>query len=152
MSTHTRAAGLALAAVVAAGAPSPASARNAVYGGRTSAGAPIVITADRKAKSLRSAVVSWRAACDDGRGFPIALPLTAVKAEAGFDPGFSELATSRNGKGRFAGVQLGSSDLGDRVGMLSARYAGKLSAKRASGTLDATITVVDRASGTTVAT
>ena len=34
---------------------------------------------------------------------------------------------------------------------MSARYAGKLSAKRASGTLDATITVVD-ASGTTVTT
>ena len=152
MPTHTRAAGLAIVAVVAAGAPSPASARNAVYGGSTSAGAPIVITADKKAKSLRSAVVSWRAACDNGRGFPIAVPLRAVKAEAGFDPGFSELATSRNGKGRFAGVQLGSSDLGDQVGTLSARYAGKLSAKRASGTLDATITVVDRASGTTVAT
>ena len=73
MPTHTRAAGLVIVAVVAAGVPSPASARNAVYGGSTSAGAPIVITADKKAKSLRSAVVSWRAACDNGRGFPIAV-------------------------------------------------------------------------------
>jgi len=152
MRTPTRAAGLTIVAVAAASAPSAASARNAVYGGSTSAGAPIVINADKKAKSLRSAVVSWRAACDDGRGFPIAVPLTAVKAEAGFDPDFSELATSRNGKGRFAGVQLGGSDMGDQVGALSARYAGKLSAKRASGTLDATITIIDRASRATVAT
>ena len=39
MPTLIRAAGLAIVAVVAAGAPSPASARNAVYGGSTSAGA-----------------------------------------------------------------------------------------------------------------
>src|SRR5918994_6617167 len=112
MLTHTRAAGLAIVAVAAAGAPSPASARNAVYGGSTSAGAPIVITTDKKAKSLRSAVVSWQAACDNGRRFPVAVPLTAVKTEPGFLPGFRELATSRNGKGRFAGVQVGSFDMG----------------------------------------
>ena len=151
MLTHTRAAGLAIAAVAAAAAPSPASARNAVYGGSTSAGAPIVINADKKAKSLRSAVVSWRAACDNGRAFPVAVPLTPVRAGAGFDPGFRELATSRNGKGRFAGDQVGAFDLGEEAGLMKARYVGKLSAKRASGTLDATITVVDQA-GTTVAT
>ena len=151
MPTHTRAAGLAIVAVVAAGAPSPASARNAVYGGSTSAGAPIVINADKKAKSLRSAVVSWRADCDDGRGFPITAALTAAKAEPGFDPSFSELATSRNGKGRFAGVQVGGLDMGEQAAILSARYAGKLTAKRASGTLDATITVVDQG-GNTVTT
>lgn len=151
MPTHTRAAGLAIVAVTAACTASPASARNAVYGGSTSAGAPIVIKADKKAKSLRSAVVSWRASCDNGRGFPIAVPLTTVKAEPGFDPGFSELATSRNGKGRFAGVQAGALNMGDLAGLLAASYTGKLSAKRASGKLEATITVVDQA-GNTVTT
>ena len=151
MPTHTRAAGLALVAVVAAGVPSPASARNAVYGGSTSAGAPIVITADKKAKKLKSAVVSWRAVCDDGRGFPVAMPLAVAKAESGFDPGVRELATSRNGKGRFAGVQVGSFSMGDQAAIMAANYAGKLSAKRASGTLVAVIRVVDQASGDTVA-
>ena len=152
MPINTRAAGLAIVAAAALGATSPASARNAVYGGSTSAAAPIVINADKKAKSLRSAVVSWSAACDDGDRFPVAVPLTAVRSEPGFQPGFRELATSRNGKGRFAGVQLGAFDMGEQVGILSATYAGKLAAKRASGTLNATITVIDRASGSTVAT
>ena len=129
MPTHTRAAGLAIVAVVAAGAPSPASARNAVYGGSTSAGAPIVINADKKAKSLRSAIVSWRATCDDGQRFPVAIPLTAVKSESGFVPGIRELATSRNGKGRFAGINVGAFDMGELAGLMSANYAGKLSAQ-----------------------
>jgi hypothetical protein len=119
MLTPTRAAGLAILAVAAAGA-SPA-------------------------------FVSWAAACDDGDRFPVAVPLSVAKSEPGFDPGFRELATSRNGKGRFAGVQVGGFDMGELAGLLSARYAGKLSAKRASGTLEATITVIDRA-GTTVTT
>lgn len=152
MLSPTRAAGLAIIAAAAASTPSPALARNAVYGGSTSAGAAIVINADKKAKTLRSAVVSWRAACDDGRGFPVSVPLEAVKSEAGFKPGFRELATSRNGKGRFKGTEVGAFDMGDHAGILNATYTGKLTAKRATGTLEATITVIEQASGTTVAT
>lgn len=144
--------GIAIAVAAATGPPSPASAANAVYGGSTSKGAAIVINADKKARKLRSAVVSWTADCDNGRRFPVAAPLKAVTAEAGFDPGFRELATSRNKKGRFAGTQLAGFDLGDSIGGLVASYSGKLSSKRASGKLDATITVLDRASGETVTT
>ena len=153
MPITTRAAGIVLAAAAAAAAaPSPAFAAGAGYGGSTSTGAAIVINADKQARTLRSAVVSWTAACDDGRRFPVAAPLKAVAAEPGFQPGFREIATSRNGKGRFAGTQLGGMDMGDLAAALSARYAGKLSAKRASGTLDATITVIDKASQNTVTT
>ena len=152
MPITTRAAGIVLAATAAASTASPAFASSAVFGGSTSAGAAIVINADKKARSLRSAVVSWTASCDDGRRFPAGMPLKAVAAESGFQPGLRELATSRNGKGRFAGTQLGGLDLGDQVGVLSARYAGKLSAKSARGTLEATITVIDKASENTVAT
>jgi hypothetical protein len=152
MPISTRAAGIAIAAVAAASTPSPAHAAGAVYGGSTSADAAIVINADKKARSLRSAVVSWSARCDDGHRFPMAMPLKAVKAESGFKPGFRELATSRNGKGRFAGTQLGGFDMGEQTGILSATYAGKLSAKSARGTLEATITIVDEASLNTVAT
>jgi len=153
MPITTRAAGIFLAAAAtAAVAPAPALAGGAVYGGSTSAGAAIVIKADKKAKALRSAVVSWSASCDDGQRFPVSAPLTAVTAEPGFTPEFRELATSRNGKGRFAGTQLGGFTMGDQFGAMTAHYSGKLSATRASGTLDATITIVDRASQSTVAT
>ena len=119
MPITTRAAGFAIAAI-AVTTPAPALAGNAVYGGSTSAGAAIVINADKKAKKLRSMVVSWRANCDDGRGFPVAAPLKAVVAEAGFTPGGNELATTRNKKGRFAGIQLATYDLGDASGGLVA--------------------------------
>ena len=154
MPITTRAAGIVLAAAATAVAavPAPALAASAVFGGSTSAGAAIVINADKKAKALRSAVVSWRASCDDGQRFPVATPLKAVAAEPGFTPDFQELATSRNGKGRFAGTQLGGFVMGDQFGAMTAHYAGKLSAKRASGTLDATITIIDRATQSTVAT
>ena len=111
-----------------------------------------MINADKSAKVLRSAVVSWTASCDDGSRFPVGVPLKAVKSEPGFRPGSRELATSRNGKGRFAGTQLGGLNMGDHVGVLNASYAGKLSANRARGTFDATITIVDMASNATVAT
>ena len=152
MSISTRAAGIAIAAAAVAGTTSPAHAAGAVYGGSTSAGAAIVINADKKARTLRSAVVSWTARCDDGRRFPMGMPLTAVKAASGFQPGFRELATSRNGKGRFAGTQLGGFDMGDRAAAMTATYTGKLSTKSARGTLEGTITIVDKASGNTVAT
>ena len=42
--------------------------------------------------------------------------------------------------------------MGDQVAVLNASYAGKLSAKRAAGTLEATITVLDKASRNVVAT
>jgi hypothetical protein len=150
MPITTRAAGLAVTAI-AATTPAPALAGSAVYGGTTSAGSAIVINADQQAKKLRSAVVSWKANCDDGQRFPVAVPLKAVTAEAGFTPGFRELATSRNGKGRFAGTQLAAFSMGDASAALKATYTGKLTKTRASGTLEATVTVMDQA-GTIVAT
>lgn len=152
MPIPTRAVGIAIATAAAVSAPSPAFGANAVFGGSTSAGHAIVISADKKAKALRSAVVSWTASCDNGRRFPVTSPLKAVTAEPGFEPDFRQMATSRNGKGRFAGTQLGGFDMGDLAGAMSAKYTGKLAAKRASGTIDATITVIEKAGGSVVAT
>jgi hypothetical protein len=152
MPSPTRAVGIAIVVAAAAGHASPALAGGAVYGGSTSKGAPNVINADKKAKALRSAVVSWSAACDDGRRFPGSVQLKAVVAEPGFTPGFRELATSQNGKGRFKGIELGTYNLGDRSGGLIANLSGKLTPKRASGKLSATIIVLDNATGDTVAT
>jgi hypothetical protein len=152
MPIPTRAVGIAIATAAAVGAPAPALGANAVFGGSTSAGDAIVIGADKKAKALRSAVVSWTAACDDGRRLPVAFPLKPVRAEPGFEPGFRQLATSHNGRGRFAGTQVGAFDMGDHAGAMTAKYGGRLTARRASGTLAATVTIVEKAGGTTVAT
>src|SRR4051812_17382379 len=103
MVISTRALGIAIAAAVTSSAPAAASA--AVFGGSTTTGAAIVINADKKARAVRSAVVSWEARCDDGSGFPIAMPVKAVAPEPGFEPDGEQFETSRNGKGRFAGTQ-----------------------------------------------
>jgi len=151
MVISTRALGIAIAAAaVASSAPAAASA--AVFGGSTATGAAIVINADKKARAVRSAVVSWSARCDDGSRFPVAMPVKAVAPEPGFEPDAEEFATSRNGKGRFAGTQLAAFRMDDRVAAFRARYAGTLTAKRAHGTLAATVTVVESASGDVVVT
>src|SRR5215218_1453394 len=95
-------------ATAAALAASPAAyAADAVYGGSSPGGDPIVLKTDAKAKQLRSVVISWRAVCGDGDWFPGAGTLTPVKPVAGFSPNSSELLVSQNGKGRFKGTQLG---------------------------------------------
>jgi hypothetical protein len=143
----TAAAG-ATAAVLAAA--SPALAADAVFGGVAKNGAPIVVTADPDTQELRSLVLTWDAPCGDGRNFPGAGRLTPVEPVAGFSPGPRELLMSRNAKGRFAGVQLGSSDLGTAVAAIQVQLTGKLKAGRASGTLSAIAKVADKATGNAV--
>ena len=127
-------------------APSWAHARSAVFGGSTNAGEAIVLTTDARMTRLKSAVIAWDAECDDGRGFRASVQLTAVAASAGFDPGARELATSRNGKRRFAGTQVAGFDLGDQLAVVTVRLAGRFRAAKASGTLSADVSIVDNAS------
>jgi hypothetical protein len=143
----TAAAG-ATAAVLAAA--SPALAADAVFGGTAKSGAPIVLKADPDTQQLRSIVLTWDARCSDGHTFPGGGQLTPVEPVAGFSPGSRELLISRNAKGRFAGVQLGSSDLGTAVAAIQVQLSGKLKPGRASGTLSAIAKVVDKASGNEV--
>src|SRR4051794_34596606 len=94
----------ATAAVLAA---SPAAlAAEAVFGGASRAGDPIVVKANRAATAVRSIVISWAATCGDGSDFPASATLTAVKPVPGFNPGPDELLVSKNAKGRFKGLQL----------------------------------------------
>src|SRR5829696_6094115 len=88
----------------------PALAADAVYGGSDRSGNPIVVKTDAKLAQLRSIVISWRAACADGQGFPEATQLTPVKPVAGFTPRGDELLASLNAKGRFKGTQLATAD------------------------------------------
>ena len=143
----TAAAG-ATAAVLAAS--SSARAADAVYGGTTGSEDPIVVTADPKSAELRSIIVSWRAACADGQGFPNAGELTATESVAGFTPGPADLLVSRNAKGRFKGKQLGGVDLGAAVGAVVVDIEGTLKRTRASGTLRAVVKIVDKATGTDI--
>ena len=143
-----RAAGAVIAAsAFALVAPGSALGADAVFGGSTSAGQAIVLKADKKAKRLKSMVVAWTAECDDGRRFPVSFELTATRAEPGFTPDSGDLATSRNGNGRFAGTQLGGGSAGESAAVMTATYSGKLAGRRASGTLSGEIRIVELASG-----
>ena len=85
--------------------------------------------------------------CWDGRHFPLAIELTAVRAEPGFSRRPATCLMSRNARGRFAGTQLAGSDLGALAAAVSVEISGKLRARRASGTVAATVTIVDKATG-----
>lgn len=133
-------------------APSPARAAEAVFGGSTSAGEPIVLKADAKVKALTSAVIGWRAKCGDAGYYPGSTELTATLATPGFSPDYRDLLMSRNGKGRFAGRQLGAGGSDTVATSLVVDVSGKLGPKRASGTLHAIVKIADRATGATTAT
>src|SRR3954453_5909768 len=89
--------GLAVAAL-AATAAAPAHAKEGVYGGTTNSGDAIVLKTDAAGTTLDSGVISWRATCPDGLGYPDGGELAAAKAVAGFVPGPSELLMSVNAK------------------------------------------------------
>jgi hypothetical protein len=125
----------------------PAATAAPVFGGSTAAGEPIVLTTDPKAKKLRSVVIAWVARCEDGMLFPGAIELTAVSADSGFSPDVRDLTMSRNGEGRFAGVQVAGWDLGAQLAGVELRLSGKLTARRASGTLAANVEISDSATG-----
>ncbi len=136
-------------AAVLAVSPS-AQAADAVYGGSAGSGEPIVVKVDPKSFELRSIIVSWRAACADGQGFPAAGELTATEPVAGFTPDPTDLLVSRNAKGRFKGQQAGAVDLGAAAGAVVVDIEGKAKGTRASGTLRAVVKIVDKATGTDI--
>jgi hypothetical protein len=136
-----RATGAASAFVVLLVAAPSALAAGSVYGGSTNAPEPIVLVGDRAAKKLQSAVIAVEAECADGRSFPVAIRLKAVKGDQ-LDA--RDLAVTRNAKGRFAGKHEITYDVGDALGVATTTLSGKLKAKRASGKLRLDVSIVDR--------
>jgi hypothetical protein len=134
-------------AAVLAAAPS-AHAADAVYGGMTTGGDPIVVTADPQAATLRSIAISWRATCGPGPGdwVPGGGVMRPAKPVAGFAPGPDELLVSKNAKGVFAGTQLSGG-----AGATVVDIKGKLKPGKATGSLSATVKVIDPATGNTAA-
>jgi hypothetical protein len=132
---------VALAALAATAAP--ARAASFVYGGGTSDGNPIAITAAKGGKALNGATIAWGARCDQGMWFDWAV-LSPVKSSSGFPPGPEDLVVSRNAGGRFAGTEMAAEDAGDDIAAISVRLTGKLTKTRATGTLSAVVKLVNK--------
>lgn len=143
-------AGAAAALVTLLGTAPAARAADAVYGGSSSRGEAIVINADKAAKKLRSAVIGWRAQCAGGMYYSDGATLTPATSSAGFTPRPRDLQTARNGKRRFAGIETYGADLGDTIAAVMVKLDGRLSAKSASGTLSADVSLIERATGNEV--
>jgi hypothetical protein len=152
MSILSRAAAAVAAAALTIVAAPPAFAASGVYGGSTSDQEAIVLTTDAAGKKLRSAVISWEAPCADGMSFPVAIKLTAVKAEPGFRPAPDDLVVGRNAKGRFSGTQFAGRSVGDDAALVTTQLSGRLRARSASGKLSATVSIVDGATGEEITT
>jgi hypothetical protein len=137
-----RAAGAASAfAVLLAAAPSALA--GSVYGGSTDGSEPMVLVGDRAAKKLQSAVIAVEADCTDGRSFPVAIRLRAVKGDRGLEGGARDLVVTRNAKGRFAGRHEITYGVGEGLALATTTLSGKLKAKRASGKLRLDVAIVD---------
>ena len=140
-------AGAVAALATTLGSAPGALAAEAVFGGSTTADEPIVLYANKAAKKLSSAVISWRAECSDGMGLPLASVVTPTKASPGFSPGMRDLLVTRNGKKRFSGTQRFGLTFGGSSAAVTVRLTGRLGAKAAGGTLSAEATIVDTATG-----
>jgi hypothetical protein len=138
--------GTAAALAVAA----PAQGADAIFGGTAMSGAPIVLKADAEAQRLRSLTLSWYADCSDGGFFDGGGELTAAEPIPGFSAGPRELLASRNAKGRFEGEQSYSTESDTKAAVVQVKAAGKLTSKRARGTLSAVVKVSDKATGAEV--
>src|SRR6476619_6748091 len=125
-------------------APS-ALARGAVYGGSTNNHQAIVVRTDAKAQKHTSAVIAWQATCKGGMNWSDSAEVVAVAAGPGCQPSRDELMVSRNGRGKFAGTQLYTTFAGDLSAGIVVRISGHMTAKRASGTLTAHVTMLDSA-------
>jgi hypothetical protein len=144
MRRHRRVVASALAAAFSLIVVPPTFAASGVFGGSTSAGEAIVLKTDAKAKKLRSAVIAWRAPCSDDRHFPMAVELTPVADEPGFTAGPEDLVMSKNAKGRFTGTEVAIFRLSDtQSAVAEVKLKGKLRPARSSGTLTATVTILD---------
>jgi hypothetical protein len=130
-------------------APS-AVAAGSVFGGSTGDREPIVLTADRAAKTLKSVVVAAEAKCGDGLYFPLAGKAIAHKATAGFAGGPRDLMMVRNAKGRFAGAVGYVLENGDRAALVTTSVNGKLKVRVATGTLRADVSIMDKQSNAQV--
>src|SRR4051812_11742104 len=149
MRTTTILAGAVATVAATLGAAPGALAANAVFGGSMRSGEAIVLTADKKAAKLKSAVIAWEARCGDGMTLPISGAVTATKGSPGFSAGADDLDMSRNGKQRFSGRQAFALDGGDSAMRVVVKLTGKLGRKAASGTLSAEGTEIDKSSGAT---
>lgn len=125
-----------------------ALARGPVFGGVSSERQAIVLRTDAKAKRLKSAVIAWSADCKDGGWWAEASDVTATTGDPGFVPDPGELLVSGNGRGRFSGTQLMTRYTGDLSVGIFVEVSGRITRKRASGTMHAHVTMLD-ASGET---
>ncbi len=143
---------ISVAAGVAAAltAASEAFAADAVFGGSTTNGDPIVVRSDPDIQELRSLGLTWRAECDDGTWLPGFSTLTPVKPAPGFSPAGNELLVSRNAKGTFTGTQFTGGGSDTMAAAISVEAAGKLKPARATGTLHAVVKIMDKATGASV--
>lgn len=141
----------AFAAVMAAAlviAPN-AFASNAVFGGAVTKGEPIVLTADAKAKVLKTVTVAFDPPCPNGaRVPPYAAKLGVKKVAPGFPVAMNALGVTKNAGGKFSGTVATSANGNGVSWLLTMSMSGKLSKTKASGTMFGSVTEVTDAGET----
>jgi hypothetical protein len=156
MSPFRRLAFVALTVYLALALAPSATARVANYGGKTSAGDPVVITA--AGKQLRSVVLHWIADCPSGNVVPFAAVARYVGAPSAGPPsitlGKSALYTTPLSKtGRFTGdVYALLNPQPDYLFGVTVILSGRLTATGGKGQYTALVTVLPAAGGDAIET
>jgi hypothetical protein len=153
MRRHRRAVASVLAAAFSLIVVPPAFGAAGVFGGSNADGDAIVLTTDAKAKKLRGAVIAWHASCTDDTYFALGSDVRPVVDEPGFTPGPDDLLVTRNAKGRFSGVQMSIWAMANsQTAIATVELSGRFRGARATGTLRATVSILDSTTAAEVMT
>lgn len=122
------------------------------YGGATSQDSPLVVQLSRSAKSVSRVGVHWDAPCSSGMSVVFGDTLVASAGPPAATPpdGTHVFTPSAVSGGRFTGNAAGALDFGAYQGVVSQKMTGKLGAKRGTGTYQAHVDVIERATGSKV--
>ena len=131
-----------------AGRAPAAFAADAVFGGSTSNGDPIVVRSDPDIQELRSLGISWRASAPTAHGSRGSPTLTPVKPVARLQPSGQRAARLAQRQGHASRAPSSPARISARwPPRSSVEVSGKLKPAGATGTLHAIVKIMDKATG-----
>jgi len=125
-------------------AASPGSGRQAVYGGKTRGEDPMVLWANAKGSEVTGATFTFTVRCPSGDSWPVYGDLAVRPAPKGMAIPLGVFLEQVNTARRFRLSLLADLRAGDPYGaLLTMTLNGTRGARKASGTLDATVTITN---------
>ena len=123
----------------------PAQAGATIYGGRSAGRDAFVLR--RRGRTLDIVGVWVSGTCDNGDALTYSAPISFATQQPSALPEGANVASGNrlSRSGRFSATGAGTADYGTNVGQVTETITGRVGRRSASGTIDLTVVLVDRA-------